>query len=92
MVLVAVEAVSAGSRPPAAVSVRISTGERHGFGASAPLLTMASSLQGRAGGSVESSPKLVRHIGSGYLGRRALIPMLCSICCSVLRTLASLGV
>ena len=52
-----------GSKPPAAVSMRISTDERHGFGAAAPLPTMASSLQGRAGGLVESSPKLARHIG-----------------------------
>ena len=65
-VLVAVEAVPAGSKPPAAVSVRISTGERHGFGAAAPLSTRTPSLQqGRARGSMESSPKLFRHIGSG---------------------------
>ena len=36
MVLATVEAVPAGSKPPAAVSVRISTSERHGFGAAAP--------------------------------------------------------
>ena len=41
-VLVAVEAVSAGSKPPAAVSVRISADERHGFGITAPLCTRAS--------------------------------------------------
>ena len=53
MVLVAVEAVPAGNKPPAAVSVRISTSEKHGFGASAPLSTRALSLQqGRVGGSV----------------------------------------
>ena len=64
MVLITVEAVPAGSKLPAAVRVRISTGEKHGFGAAAPLSTRASSLvQGRAGGLVESSPKLVRHIG-----------------------------
>ena len=62
MVLVAVEAIPAGSKPPAAVNVRISTGERQDFGAATPLSTTVSSLQRRAGGSVESSPKLVRHI------------------------------
>ena len=51
MVLIAVEAVPVGNRPPATVSLRISTGERHGFGASAPLSIRTSSLQGRAGGS-----------------------------------------
>ena len=61
MVLIAVEAVLAGSKPPAAACVRISAAERHSFRVSAPLSTRASSLeQGRAGGSVESSPKLVR--------------------------------
>ena len=66
VVLVVVEAVPAGSKPPAAVGVRISKGERRDFGAAAPLSTRASSLeQGRAGGPVESSPKLVRHTGSG---------------------------
>ena len=66
MILVAVEAVPAGSKPPAAVCVSISTGEGHGFGAAAPLSIMASSLhRGGAGGPVESSPKLVRHISSG---------------------------
>ena len=64
MVLIAVEAVPAGNKPPAAVGVRISTGERQSFGSSASLSTMASSLQGRAEGSVESSPKLIRHIES----------------------------
>ena len=64
MVLVAVEAVPAGSKPPVTVSVLISTGERHGFSAAAVLSTMASFLQqGREGGSAESSPKLGRHIG-----------------------------
>ena len=64
MVLIAVETVPAGSKPPAAVRVRIFAGERHGFGAAAPLFTRASSfVQGRAGGPVQSSPKLVRHIG-----------------------------
>ena len=41
MVLVAIEAVPAGSKPPAAVSVRIPTGERYGFVAAALLSTKA---------------------------------------------------
>ena len=45
MVLVAVEAIPAGSKPPAAVGVLISKGERHDFGAVAPLPTRASSLE-----------------------------------------------
>ena len=49
MVLIAVEAVSAESKPPVAILVLISVGERHGFGAAAPLSTMAPSFeQGRA--------------------------------------------
>ena len=66
MILIAVEAVPAGSEPPMVVVVCISPGERHGFGASAPSSTGASSLQvmRRAGGSVESSPKLARRNGS----------------------------
>ena len=62
MVLIVVEVVPVGSKPPAVVGVRISTGKRRGFGAAAPLSAMASSLQGGGGGSVESLPKLVRHI------------------------------
>ena len=55
-----------GSKPPAAVVVRISKGERHELGAAAPLPTKASSPeQGRAEGPMESSLKLVEHIGSG---------------------------
>ena len=44
MALIAVEAVPAGGEPLAAVGVSISAGERHGFGASAPLSTRASSM------------------------------------------------
>ena len=66
MVLVAVEAMLAGSKPPATVGVRISKDERHDLGAATPLLTRASCLkEGRARGSVESSPKLVELFGSG---------------------------
>ena len=39
MTIFAVEAVAAGSKPPVVVRVRISTGERHGFGAAASLST-----------------------------------------------------
>ena len=101
MVLIAIEAVPAGNRPPAAVRVRISTSERHGFGAEAPLSTRASSLeQGRAGGPVELSPKLARHIGSGSTRQKSypylslgVIPTYHSFCCSgALCALASLGV
>ena len=64
MVLVAVEASPVGSKPLAAVRMRIFAGESQGFGAAAPLSTRASSLeQGRAGGPMKSSPKLVRRIG-----------------------------
>ena len=57
-----VEAGPVSSKPPAGVDMRISTGERHNFGASAPSSTRASSphIVGRAGVSVNSSsPKLV---------------------------------
>ena len=65
MVLTAVvEAVPADSKLLAVVVEHISPGERHGFGASASSSTKASSLQGRAGGTAKSSPKLVRRIGS----------------------------
>ena len=77
MALITVEAVPAGSEPPAAVSVRIVTGERHDFGAAASLSTMASFLQqGRAGAGQ------THQVGID-LGRRA-IPTHHSICCSVL--------
>ena len=36
MILVAVEGLPAGSKPPAAVSLRISSGKQHGFGAAVP--------------------------------------------------------
>ena len=42
------------SKSPAGVDLRISTGERHDFGASAPWLTRASSLQVKVGGSMYS--------------------------------------
>ena len=62
MILVAVEALPAKSKSPAAVSVCISTGERHGFGAAAPLSTKTSFRRGRAGVSA-FMPKLVKLVG-----------------------------
>ena len=53
----------AGSKPPAAVSVRVSKGERYRFGAAAPLSAKTSSQRGRAGGSA-FMPKLVELVGS----------------------------
>ena len=77
MIPSAVEAVPVGGKPPTAVGVRISTGERHGFGAAAPSSTRASSLeQRRVGGPVESSPKLVRQIGSVLTCTEELSPLI----------------
>ena len=92
MILIAVEAVPAGSKPPVAISARIFTGERHGFGAAAPLSTRTSSLsQGRAGGPVKSSAKLVRHTGVMIdLVRKTAILILRLNYYSVLHTLVSL--
>ena len=75
MVLIAEEAMSAGSKPPAAVGVRISTGERHGFGAAAPLSPKTSSQRGTVGGSA-FMPKLVE------LVCRTAFPMLLLNCSS----------
>ena len=63
MVLIAVAAVSVGSKPPAAVGVRISTGERHSFSASPPLSTRASSLNIQRAGDSAIMPKLVKLVG-----------------------------
>ena len=77
MVLAAVEAVPAESKSPTDVRVRISTGERRGFGAAVPLSTRASSHeQGRVGGPMESSPKLARQIGSGSTSAEKLSPFI----------------
>ena len=89
MVLAAVKAVPAGSKPPAAVSVRISTAERHSFGAAALLSTKTSSLRGRAGGSAVM-PKLVELVELHEPFSRTAIPMHHLICWSVLITVASL--
>ena len=90
MVIIAVEAVPAGCKPPAAVRVRISTGERQGFGAAAPLSTKTSSLRGRAGDS-SFMPKLVEHIWSRSIGSQRRYPQYaCSIYSSgAFRALAS---
>ena len=58
MVFIVEEAMPAGSKPPAAIGVRISTGERHDFGAAASMSTKRSSLREREGGSA-FIPKLV---------------------------------
>ena len=65
MIIVVVEILPVGSKPPVVVVVRISKGERHGFGAAAPLLTKTPSLQGRAGGSA-FTPKLIELFGPAW--------------------------
>ena len=76
MTIVAVEAVPARRKPPVAVRLRIFMGERHGFGAAAPLFTGASYFeQGRAGDPVDSTLKLVRQIGSGLASAEASSPL-----------------
>ena len=71
VVFVAVEVSPAESKPPAAVGERISKGEIHDLGATAPLSTRAFFLeQGSAGGPVKSSPKLVELIGSIRLAQQ----------------------
>ena len=61
MVLVAVEVLPVGSKPPAAAGVRISKDGRHDLEAAARFSTTTSSLQGRVGGSA-FMPKLVEVI------------------------------
>ena len=63
------------SKPPAVdVDVRISTGERHGFGASAPSPTRTSPLLiGRAGG-LTTLPKLVELVGPSTAGAEEISP------------------
>ena len=65
VVLVAVEVLTVGDTPLAAVVVRISKGERDDFGAAAPFSTKTSSLQGGAGYSA-FTPKLVKHFGPAW--------------------------
>ena len=63
------------SKPPAVdVDVRISMGERHDFGASAPSPTRTSSLLiGRAGG-LTTLPKLVELVGPSTAGAEEISP------------------
>ena len=90
MVFVAVEILAVGSKPPAAFVVRISEGGRYDLSTVAPLSTMAPSLeQGSGEGLVQSSPKLVEHIGSGstrFAEQRSPY-----IACTAVAALASLG-
>ena len=51
MIFGAVEISPVGSKPPAAVVVRISKDKRHDLGDAAPFSTKTSSLKGRSGGS-----------------------------------------
>ena len=62
-----------GTKPPAAVGERISKDGRHDLGATSPLSTTTSSLQGRAGGSA-FTPKLVELVFGPGLIRRAEKP------------------
>ena len=66
MILVVVEASPAGSKPPAAVVVRISMGARHDSGDAAPFSTKTSSMQERAGGSA-FTPKQVEVVGPSWI-------------------------
>ena len=82
-----------GSKPPAAVAVRISKGERHDLGAAAPFSITTSSLQGRVGGSA-FTPKLVELVFGPESTRLAekLSPCNAYYFGGALRALASLGV
>ena len=60
MILFAVEAVPAGSKPSEDVGLRLSTGERHCFGTSAPLPTKASPMDVSGAGGSAFMPKLVK--------------------------------
>ena len=64
-----------GSKPQAAVVVRIFNDERHELGAAAPLPTSTSSPeQGRAESSVEPPPKLVEQSGRDQPGSQNSYP------------------
>ena len=79
MVLSVIEAVSANSKLPAVdSSMRTSTGERCGFGASAPSLTRASSMpfSGTRGSAI--LPKLVELVGSSSTRADEVSPYLSS--------------
>ena len=63
LVLIEVEAVPVGSKPLVAVGMRIYTGERCGFGASAPLLTRTSPIDFTGAGGSAITQKLVKLVG-----------------------------
>ena len=66
LVFVAVEVLTVGSKPRVVVGECISKDERHDLGAAAPLSTRVFFLEHESAGvPVQSSPKLVEHIGSG---------------------------
>ena len=74
MPLNVVEAVPASSKPPAGGDLRISTGEGHGFGASAPSSTRVSCLHiERAGGSAILL-KLVELVGPSMARAKEVSP------------------
>ena len=74
VVLIAVKTIPAGSKPLAAVGVRISTGERQGFGASAPLSTRASPTDVSGAGGLAIMPKLVKLVGPSLALSEELSP------------------
>ena len=74
MAFIAVEAVPPGSKPPAAVGVRISTGKRHDFGGSAPLSTKPSSLYIRRAGGSAILLKLAKLVGPSTVLAEELFP------------------
>ena len=88
MILVAVDAVPAGSKPPAAVGVRISTVERQDFIASTPLSTRASPMN--FSGAIKRSSaimaKLIKLVGSSSTLSEELSP------CFALSAAAALSV
>ena len=71
-----------GSKPPAAVSERISKDGRHNLGAAAPSSTKTSSLQGRSGG-LAIMPKLVELVFGPGSVRQAEKLFPCIICTAV---------
>ena len=91
MVLIVVEAVPAGSKAPVAVYVCISTSERNGFGASAPLSTRASSLYWESW-RIDYFAEAGRIRWAVIDPCRSVISALRSICCSVLHALTNLHI
>ena len=92
MVLVALKVSPVGSKPWAAVVVRISKSKKHDLGAVAPFSTTKSSLLGRAGGSTFLQ-KVVELFGASWIVfAEKLSPCIaCTYCFSgALRVLVSL--